>query len=182
MQVVRDIANQVTQRERIGGFTLIEVMVVVFIVGILLTFASLSVNSNENRQIETEVERLTALMDLATQEAVLQSQEMALALTKKGYEFQFLDGDKWQTLSDDVLKPHQFALPLIINAVIEGEEVAVIDPADESKDKLPVKVFLLSSGEVTPFDITIKREESSVIYQVKPGLNGIEYKKLESTS
>lgn len=168
----------------VRGFTLIEVLVVVFIIGIILTFASLSVNTNENRQIETEVERLAALMDLATQEAVLQSQELALALTTKGYEFQVLNGDKWQTLQDEVLRPHQFALPFIIEAEVEGEDVAVPESVEEGedKDKQPVKVFLLSSGEVTPFNLTFKREESPVAYRVMPGLNGIEYKKLESAS
>ena len=73
------------------GFTLIEVLVVVVIIGITLSFAVLTVSSGED-EVETEARRFAALVKLAGEEAVLRSRELAVEVQRSGYRFAVSDG------------------------------------------------------------------------------------------
>ncbi len=167
---------------RTRGFTLIEIIVVIFIIGIVVSFATLSVNVSTTRVVPSEVQRLESLMALASDEAVLQTQEMALEVYRNGYRFmELMQADqswKWQPLQDDAqFRPRCFPEGVTMEAVIEGLEAPLdtVDctkftaPADETsseekatvqksrldEDKEPPRVFLLSSGEMTPFDLKV---------------------------
>lgn len=133
------------------GFTLIEVMVVVVIVGIMLTFASLSLNVGTS-PAETEAKRLAALARLAAEEAVLTNTELALRLGRDGYRFQTLGENGWQDLEDDpTFRPRRFGAPLVVEGEIEG------DPVSFSGEQAPA-VFFLSSGEVSVFRLGIAED------------------------
>jgi len=57
-----------------NGFTLIEIMVVMVIIGVVLSFVTLSIGSNSlAREMAQEAQRLTYLLELAHQEAVMES-------------------------------------------------------------------------------------------------------------
>lgn len=71
-----------------AGFTLLEVLVVVFIIGILVTMFTLSVGLiGGDRRLDTEVDRLIAVIDLAREESVLQGREIGMRFFPDGYEF-----------------------------------------------------------------------------------------------
>ena len=57
-----------------GGFTLLELLLVILIIGIILSFAALSIGRGNERAIEDEMRRLAGLIELAAQEATLESQ------------------------------------------------------------------------------------------------------------
>lgn len=70
------------------GFTLIEVMVVIVIIAILVTMVSLSMRGDRaGEQIEEEARRLTALLNLLREEAVIRNRDLGFALTPEGYQF-----------------------------------------------------------------------------------------------
>ena len=67
-----------------SGFTLLELLVVLVIIGILLTMASLSVGGGgEQRQLREEAERITALLALAADEAILKNRELLLSVEER---------------------------------------------------------------------------------------------------
>ncbi|MEW6727878.1 MAG: type II secretion system minor pseudopilin GspH [Pseudomonadota bacterium] len=71
-----------------SGFTLIEVMVVMVIIAILVTMVSLSLKGDRaGAALEEEAQRLTALLNLLREEAVMRDQTLGLALTGEGYVF-----------------------------------------------------------------------------------------------
>lgn len=141
-------------RSRAAGFTLIELMVVILIIGITLSLAKLSLGQNTSRIVQDEAERLHGLVQLASEEAVLQGRELALEFDR--HRFQFLElGDKgWLPVTDDkMLRERPLPEAVNIRLMLEGAEANFDD-----KKKLP-KIFILSSGELTPFDLTLSTDE-----------------------
>jgi type II secretion system protein H len=155
------------------------VLVVVTIIGIFVGVATLSTDFvSFDRQMEREARRLESLLRLASETALLQSEDYGLQLNADGYNFYRYDHDAqaWQPLGGDSLFVErtldQMALELTIdNRVIELDPASTLSPmpaasagstADESDDEagleFPVpQVLIYSSGEFTPFGLEILR-------------------------
>jgi len=139
---------------RCRGFTLLEVMVVVIIIGIVISFAVLSINSDD-KTLDEEARRLQALINLTSQEAVLQSKELALQFNEDGYEFLAFDGEKWQAIADDeILRSRKLPDNVAVDYEPEGQKLTLKGMDDEAK---PPRIYFLSSGEMTPFRLTLRR-------------------------
>ncbi len=70
------------------GFTLIEMLVVVVIIGILASTVVLGfVGSDREQNLRTEAERLAALIEMARSEAVQRNEEWGVAINATGYQF-----------------------------------------------------------------------------------------------
>lgn len=70
------------------GFTLIEVMVVVVIIAILVTMVGLSMKGDRaGEAIDEEGKRLTALINLLREEAVMRDRDLGLVIAPDGYLF-----------------------------------------------------------------------------------------------
>ena len=79
------------------GFTLIELLVVMLLIGIILTFATLSLgDGGRGKLIDREARRLAALVELAGEDAVLSGRELGLYFDAAGYRFLTLDGETWR--------------------------------------------------------------------------------------
>lgn len=155
-------AAAVDARRAGRGFTLLEVLVVVLIVGVVLSLATLAFRNDIDDRLQTEARRLAALLTLASQEAVLQSAELAVAFTPRGYRFQVLEDGKWTDAADAVLRERQLPEDLSLFVEIEGERARRGKPEEEE----PPRVYLLSSGEMTPFTLTFKHVHSTATYQL----------------
>lgn len=86
---------------RARGFTLIEVLVVLVVVGIVLAMATLSISANTQRRLNADVERLALLMSLAREEALLRNRVLALEMNTQSYRFLVRNQGKWVPLSVD---------------------------------------------------------------------------------
>lgn len=142
------------------GFTLIEVLVVVFITAIVLSFAVLSLRDDPGRRVQTEAERFAALARLATQEAVLQSREIAIELEPGGYRFLVLQNGDWVDPGDHVFRPRALPEDMRLSARIEGEDATLRDAAGREREDHP-RIYILSGGEMTPFEVTIRRVDGA---------------------
>src|SRR5580698_7293915 len=79
-------ARTAARRARLRGFTLIEMLVVVVIIGILATSLVLSLgDTGRDRAMEQERDRLSALIAYAREQGDLQTLEFGLRLTPNGY-------------------------------------------------------------------------------------------------
>ena len=150
-----------------NGFTLFEIIIVVFIIGVIVTFASLSIGQHGDRYVEDEAKRLHHLLNLASEEAILRSEELSLQLTSGGYSFASLQGPKWEPIIDDpFFRERQFSDIVNVKLIVDEQEVNLGD------SEQPAKIFLLSSGELTPpFTLTLKGE-NDVVYKIEGGITG----------
>jgi len=152
------------------GFTLLELMVVLVIIGVILTFVGLSGGGDSRaEQMQLEMRRLAALIELASEEAVLRSEQLAIRFGETDYEFMLLEADQWSPISDIPLLRHR-ELPKGIELRLELEENP--PPGLKAEEAESPQVFLLSSGEMTPFILTLSAPETERRFQVKASLLG----------
>lgn len=149
-------------RSRHSGFTLLELLVVVVIVGIIVTFAALSFGNRalEDR-LEVEAQRLDRILRLAAEEAEVKGIELGLRYTLDGYQFLVLSQDgKWQPYDGDpILREREIGDPFSIELRVDGRVVgpAVQGRGGKDKDKkVEPQILLLSSGEVSPFALSLR--------------------------
>jgi type II secretion system protein H len=105
------------------GFTLLEILVVVLIISIVAGLATLAIRDNPERRLETEAQRIAALLRLASQEAVLQSRETAIEFESNGYRFLVLENGEWLQADDKVFRPRTLPDDMEFEIVIEGERL-----------------------------------------------------------
>jgi len=167
-------------RPRYGsGFTLIEVLVVVTIIGIISAVVVLSLgNLGDDRELQTEARRITSLIEMASDEATLQGRDFGLEFLQTGYrfvEYDALTGQWSEVFGDELMRLRQLAQDTEFDLFLEDRRVLLdIDAADSAQnddaddnylrqDYLP-HILILSSGDITPFRLEIVRntDRSSV--------------------
>jgi general secretion pathway protein H len=160
-----------------SGFTLLELLVVVAIIGLLAGAVALSWKVVGNDQeMEQETGRLRGLVDLLHEEALMQTRDYGLMFTETGYRFYVFDYQqlKWvEAQGDKLLEPHLLRPLLSMALLLDGREVP-IEPDFESQDieNPEPQVMLLSSGEVTPFQIEMSRAGIAGRFELEVSLDG----------
>ncbi len=200
------------------GFTLIEIMVVIIIIGIMTALTALNVTSNDPaRNLKNEAQRFVAVVSLAVDEASFQQQELGIVATEDGYQFVRW----WREETDETAAPstapitppsatpptppkpkwvlvdndntfRSYELPEGVRFLLELEEsefvkigtnqttngeteltktnlnLDEIGPDIEEDTTYEPSVYILSSGEMTPFVAEFfLADDSSVMLVVK---------------
>jgi len=145
------------------GFSLLELLVVVAIIGILVGAVVLSISIvGPDREVEQETQRLRSMVDLLHEEALMQSRDYGLMFTSTGYRFYIYDYKllKWVEPADDrLLRERALPKPLEFALALDDREVRLIRDFDSQKVEKPEpQVLILSSGELTPFEIDLYRD------------------------
>jgi len=179
MKTLRLNSHAFTDPARIhaqSGFTLIELLVVVVIIGIVITTVTLSIHSDDrSEKMEVEMQRIQALLKMAREEAVMQNEDIALKVGEQSYSFEVLGEKGWEPISDDnVFRERK---------VVDGTELVLkvddleIDfgkqQKDAGEDKIPPpRIFILSSGEIMPFELILRTVNQSLQYSLKASQDG----------
>jgi general secretion pathway protein H len=143
-----------------AGFTLIEILVVVLIIGVVSAGVLLSVSlTGRDRELEKESDRLLALFTYAREQAELQTREYGVLFQDDGYEFLTYDMRRamWRSVfEDDALSARKLPDGLGVQLTVEARPVVLTRPAD-AKDKTP-QVMIFSNGDLTSFTATVERD------------------------
>lgn len=150
---------------RQSGFTLIEMMVVVLLIGIITSFAVLSLKSDRwEEELQRQLQRLTALVSAGSEQAVMRSEELAILFDDDKYSFMVLRNREWKPITDDRLLRKR-TLPKGITLRLKVEELDFQFGEEDKKKKTKPMVLLFSSGEITPFTVTLRADKTGVKYK-----------------
>lgn len=91
-----------TAAGRTRGFTLIEMLVVLLIMGLLVGLVSATAQPDDRALLRVEADRLARLLDLAATESRLTGRPIAWTADGSGYRFwQFSEYSDWSEIVDD---------------------------------------------------------------------------------
>jgi type II secretion system protein H len=164
-----------------GGFTLIEILVVMVIIGVVIAGAMLSLSfTGPDRELHTEGERLVDLMNYAQEQGELQTRELGLYCTDHSYKFLSFDARRnlWVPIDDDdALRARTLPDAIKLQLDVEGREVVLASLADEQKKKIAPEdlqphVMIFSNGDLTSFRVTLEREGSDQTVTLLPDRQG----------
>jgi general secretion pathway protein H len=159
------------------GFSLLELLVVVAIIGVLVGAVALSVGAaGPDREVKGEVDRLRGVVDLLHEEALMQSRDFGLMFTETGYRFYVYDYKalKWVEASNDrLLAERSLPKPLELTVVLDGRELELVRDFESQEIENPEpQVMILSSGELTPFELEVYRDRTLGRFTLKGELDG----------
>jgi len=146
------------------GFTLIEMLVVVVIIGILASTIVLGfVGSDREQNLRTEAERLAMLIEMARSEAVQRNEEWGVAVGPNGYQFLVFDppNHRWVEKKDGPFHARKTE-----NMTLSVQVDQLTMPGDKATENAP-NIIMFSSGEQTPFEIEITPQWKSDPWRVK---------------
>lgn len=131
------------------GFSLLEMMIVIMVVGILYALAGSMLTVSVSDPLNEEVNRLRERVLMAQDESIVRSQALALGFGETGYAF-FAQDDQlqWQSLNNDgLLKAHAWGGGYEHVLYLQGQAVSLPD-----NDKIRPQIFILPTGEMMPFE------------------------------
>jgi general secretion pathway protein H len=147
-----------------GGFTLLEILVVIVIVGILTGTVIFSFTGADSEQrLKGTAYNLASRIELARQHALQRNREWGIYVERDGYRFAEFDVEtaKWVERENRpftaVAVPEEMALRLKTSGV--GEL-----PFADGEDLPQIVVF--SSGEITPFTVFVEPDWPTRTWQV----------------
>lgn len=157
---------------RAKGYTLIEILIVIFIISIVSTVALLTIGHNQNRRLETLATQITQLLTLAEEQAMLQPAVMGLSIGESSFQFLSYQPDAdgqqmhWAALQDKALQAH--AIP---DGIALSLQLADQSTAEDDKTQSP-QIIISTNGDITPFTLYIGKQGYAPRYVVKGEADG----------
>jgi len=145
---------------RVHGFTLIEILVVMFIIAIMTGIAVIKLPSfTVTDDFDTESRRLLAVLQMARDEDLYQADELGFRPERHGYRFFVYDDVKqsWTELAESPFSSRQLPDDVELDLEVEGDALTLSpeDGDDDGSGRTP-PVLILSSGEITPFRLRLR--------------------------
>ena len=153
------LKSVVTMQMRNKGFTLIEILIVIVIISIVASVATLTIHFNRNKQMETLANQLVDLINLAEEEAILRPAVLGLALTANSFQiYSYQEKDHaWEPLKNHVFRAREIPDHMQIVLKIHNK----IIPANG----IP-QLIISQSGDIPAFILSIGQAKQPPLYQV----------------
>ncbi|VWC53496.1 MULTISPECIES: GspH/FimT family pseudopilin [Burkholderia] len=130
---------------RAAGFTLLEMLVVLVIVGLLVAVVTLAPSRNRRTDLAEEAQRLANLLESAGDEAQVRSMPIAWQAVGGGYRFvQRTESGAWAPMTDEMYRARRW-----------GTEVTGVSVRYTGGGETPSRIVLGSESIDVPVTITL---------------------------
>ena len=170
---------------RSDGFSLIEILVVIVIIGIVMSIAILSITlAGGDSQLRQEAQRMVSLVEVARDESLLQGREFGVEFMQGAYRFVEFDPltRQWsEIIGDDTLRlrevPEELELELYVEdrRVILKDDPARMQGAEEERAGIrqyAPHILIYSSGDMSPFELHFVRRIDGSLLAVEGDMAG----------
>ncbi len=164
---------------RDAGFTLLELLVVFFIIAVLSGLAVVSLRVSDPESIlKNEMVKCRELLDLAAKEAIFSFRDVGVWFYVGGYGF-WMKNEKgqWEPMTgDELLRPRTFPEGFSASLWLEENEVLLEESRDDEK-KVPGSegpkphLYFFSSGERLPFRVRLTNK-TGLYREISSGILG----------
>lgn len=160
-------------KRKVNGFTLLELLLVLALMGLLFSTITLpDLTKDPYEKAEKEALKISTLIDLVSEYAVLNNAIVGFAIKDNQYAFLFYDGERWVEIPEppfnrvELEENYQLEIRLddlewqdqnmlaSVEWIDEDELEELTKDADEEVFVFP-QVFILPSGELSPFELII---------------------------
>lgn len=133
-----------------NGFSLIELLTVLVIIGIVASLTRLAIPNSEKRSWESETQQLIALLNQANEESILLGVSFEAVIDDKGWRFYRFSAQQERVLMNDIFSPKQWQKPVWVSGqntfsigdLSQNQEIQII----LKRNDFIVKVVRDSSG------------------------------------
>jgi general secretion pathway protein H len=134
---------------RAAGFTLVELLVVLVVIGLMATTVALSLPDPRGKLADDGAAlaaRLVAARDLA----IIGGQDIGVRFDAAGYGFEQRRGESWAPVAERALVPRRWGTGVAAATAVEGGAALVFD----------------ATGLATPAEIILRRDGASSVVTV----------------
>jgi|TARA_B110000090_G_C13314665_1_gene421040 general secretion pathway protein H len=114
--------------KKISGFTLIEMMLVIMLIGVMATFIQFNAGGDKKEKLlqQTSI-RFAGIFEIAAEYSMLNNVELGLLVDKTSYRFLAYDGSRWTDVGENELLVST-VLPEGIEIVLELDDLPIEEP------------------------------------------------------
>src|SRR3990167_1299499 len=152
----------------IAGYTLIEVLVVLFIMGLVTGIAILKISYHTDRAITAFSNELAQVLILTEERALLESKTLGIVWHNHDYQVVRLSLDKWQPFNDRYFQTHDIPNTLLITLSVNRHPVNTHASDRTNEPSLATS----ADGAYPPFVIYIGQHNKKPCYKITNQTNG----------
>ena len=141
------------------GFSLIELMIVILIIGISTSMAMLYIDNSDER-LQTEARRILAMAQLLRDDAIISGEVSGLVIENRSYYFTQLEQGKWVERGNKPFKRIKLEDDIKIRTLITGDQIIKTNEQEQTTRNL---IYFLPTGESSEFQIWISTDNSEYV-------------------
>jgi general secretion pathway protein H len=150
---------------RASGFTLIEILVVLVIISIVISFAVLKLGvTGRDSAIDDETRRIQGLMGLLQERAVLEGRDFGLLVEPASYQFVVYQNrrQRWENFDEErEFRRRDLPKGVAFQLQMDSRNIVLKPRSKDIKSGEPLtapQLVIAASGEGTPFKLTLVRD------------------------